>query len=145
MDIYLFISYYFEMTARGRTRQGCGTGAGPGDECPPGIPGEVQDELEAIGGIEGLKSRLPTEAGILEISSTHHALSDPVRVTILHLLAVQPLCVCVIRSCLGIPGPKLSYHLSIMKESGLVDSEYHGNWLVYRLTDKGRGCTGENA
>lgn len=128
------------MPGGGRRRKGCRTGAGPGAGCHPGIPGEIQDELEAIGGIEGLLARLPTKPGIDEISSTHHALSDPVRVTILHLLAVQPLCVCVIRSCLGIPGPKLSYHLSIMKETGLVECEYHGNWLIYRLTDRGRGC-----
>ncbi len=38
MNIYLCISYYFEMTARGSIWQGCGAGTGPGDKYPPGIP-----------------------------------------------------------------------------------------------------------
>jgi ArsR family transcriptional regulator len=35
-------------------------------------------------------------------------------------------------------GSKLSYHLNILKESGLIEGKYHGNWIIYSLTDTGR-------
>ena len=58
--------------------------------------------------------------------------------TILYLLAIQSLCVCVIKDCIGIAGSKLSYHLNIMKENGFIDSEQEGNWIIYRITEKGK-------
>ena len=102
------------------------------------IPEVIRSDLTLIGGIPGLKNRLPSPERIGEISATHHALSDPVRIAILHLLAVQPLCVCVIRECIGISGSKLSYHLNILKENGLIIAEQQGNWNIYRITEKGR-------
>jgi ArsR family transcriptional regulator len=105
--------------------------------CRTGIPAIIQCDLEEVGGLKGLKARLPSKKNIEKISTAHHALSDPVRITILYLLEIQPLCVCVIKECIGIAGSKLSYHLNIMKESGLIDSEQQGNWIIYRLTEKG--------
>ena len=106
--------------------------------CRIEIPGTIQCDLDEVGGVEGLNDRLPSKKSIEKISATHHALSDPVRITILYLLEIQPLCVCVIKECIGIAGSKLSYHLNIMKESGLIDSEQQGNWIIYRLTEKGK-------
>jgi ArsR family transcriptional regulator len=105
--------------------------------CRTEIPAIIQCDLEEVGGLKGLNERLPSKKNIEKISATHHALSDPVRITILYLLEIQPLCVCVIKECIGIAGSKLSYHLNIMKESGLIDSEQQGNWIIYRLTEKG--------
>lgn len=106
--------------------------------CRTDIPGIIQCDLDEVGGVKGLIERLPSKKNIEKISATHHALSDPVRMTILFLLTIQPLCVCVIKECIGIAGSKLSYHLNIMKESGLVDSEQQGNWIIYRITEKGK-------
>ena len=71
-------------------------------------------------------------------SRVYHALSDPLRLTILYLIKDQPLCVCVINRFTRLSGSKLSYHLNILKESGLIEGEYHGNWIIYSLTDTGR-------
>jgi ArsR family transcriptional regulator, arsenate/arsenite/antimonite-responsive transcriptional repressor len=106
--------------------------------CRTEIPDMIKCDLDEVGGVKGLNERLPSKKNIENISATHHALSDPVRITILHLLVIQPLCVCVIKECIGIAGSKLSYHLNIMKESGLIDSEQQGNWIIYRITDKGK-------
>jgi ArsR family transcriptional regulator len=108
------------------------------------IPDAIQCDLDAIGGVKGLCGRLPKPARIAKMSATHHALSDPVRMTILHLLAVQPLCVCIIKACIGIADSKLSYHLTVMKKAGLIDGEQQGNWIIYRLTDKGQAFAEEN-
>ena len=32
---------------------------------------------------------------------------------------------------------KLSYHLTILKEAGLIEGEYHGNWIIYSITGAG--------
>lgn len=106
--------------------------------CRTEIPGIIQCDLNEVGGVKGLIARLPSQKKIEKISAMHHALSDPVRISILYLLTIQPLCVCVIKECIGIAGSKLSYHLNIMKESGLVDSEQQGNWIIYRITDNGK-------
>lgn len=53
------------------------------------------------------------------------------------MLAVQPLCVCVIKAVLGIADSKLSYHLSVLKRAELIAGEAQGNWIIYRLTAEG--------
>ena len=102
------------------------------------IPEQIQRELDAIGGFEALASRIPRQEELEGMSRVHHALSDPIRLTILYLLKEQPLCVCVINRFMRLAGPKLSYHLNILKESGLVEGNYQGNWIIYSLTDSGR-------
>lgn len=112
-------------------------GSGPA-ALPMEIPEQIRRELEAIGGFETLAGRIPDQAELEEHAKAHHALSDPLRLTILYLIRDQPLCVCVINRFMRLAGSKLSYHLNILKESGLVDGEYLGNWVIYSLTDKGR-------
>jgi ArsR family transcriptional regulator len=102
------------------------------------IPEQIQKELDGIGGFEALAGRVPDTAEIQEKSRVYQALSDPLRLTILYLIRDQPLCVCVINRFTRLSGSKLSYHLNILKESGLVEGEYHGNWIIYSLTDTGR-------
>jgi ArsR family transcriptional regulator len=103
------------------------------------IPEQVRKELEELGGFEALAGRIPATRDLEEKSRVYHALADPLRLTILYLLRDQPLCVCVINRFMRLSGSKLSYHLNILKESGLIEGEYHGNWIIYSLTDTGRG------
>jgi ArsR family transcriptional regulator len=102
------------------------------------IPEQIQKELEELGGFEALAERIPSSQNLKEKSRVYHALSDPLRLTILYLLRDQPLCVCVINRFMRLAGSKLSYHLNILKESDLIEGEYHGNWIIYSLTDTGR-------
>jgi ArsR family transcriptional regulator, arsenate/arsenite/antimonite-responsive transcriptional repressor len=102
------------------------------------IPEQIQKELEEIGGFEALAGRIPSITELEEKSRVYQALSDPLRLTILYLIRDQPLCVCVINRFMCLAGSKLSYHLNILKESGLIKGEYHGNWIIYSLTDAGR-------
>ncbi|MBP1929975.1 ArsR family transcriptional regulator [Methanolinea mesophila] len=101
------------------------------------IPEEVRAELDQIGGVEGLCSQVLPEDRLKFLTGMFHALSDPVRLKILLLLRVQPLCVCVIKQCVGIADSKLSYHLNILKETGLIEGRPEKNWIIYRLTDTG--------
>ena len=102
------------------------------------IPDKIREELEQRGGFEVLANSIPPLEDLEMRSRTYHALSDPIRMTILYLLAVQPLCVCVIKACIKIADSKLSYHLTILKKADLIEGEPQGNWIIYRLTKKGR-------
>jgi DNA-binding transcriptional ArsR family regulator len=105
---------------------------------PEVMPEDVQLVLDRDGGVKGLLALLP-RASVLEAeASVHKALSDPLRLRIMHLLARSPLCVCVVRAAMGVPDSKLSYHLGMLRSAGLASSNKRGNWIIYELTDDGR-------
>ncbi len=108
----------------------------------PGIPDSVRTELERLGGFDALAGRIPAMGDLEEKSRVHRALADPIRLTVLYLLKDQPLCVCIINRFLCIGDSKLSYHLTILKDSGLIEGEYCGNWIIYSLTGLGRTFVG---
>ncbi len=120
-----------------RSSSCCGTPSLNGDP-PAEIPKQIQRELNAIGGLEGLARRIPAQKDLETTARVCHALSDPLRLIILYLVSEQPLCVCVINRFVQLSGPKLSYHLNILKGAGLIKGEYHGNWIIYSITGKGR-------
>ena len=65
------------------------------------------------------------------------ALSDPMRLRILKALRIEDLCVCVFVELMNCEYTKLSYHLKLLKEAGLVDCKKEGNFLIYHLTEFG--------
>jgi ArsR family transcriptional regulator, arsenate/arsenite/antimonite-responsive transcriptional repressor len=102
------------------------------------IPVPIQNELIRKGGFKGLLSQIPESAELLRNSRLHQALADPIRLTVMYALLSQPLCVCVIKEVIKIADSKLSYHLNILKEQELISGEQQGNWIIYRITDRGR-------
>ncbi|MBW4500368.1 MAG: metalloregulator ArsR/SmtB family transcription factor [Scytonema hyalinum WJT4-NPBG1] len=62
-----------------------------------------------------------------------HALSDPLRISVIELLRNQELCVCDLCSSLGVSQSKLSFHLKTLREAGLVRSRQEGRWIYYSL------------
>jgi ArsR family transcriptional regulator len=112
----------------------------PGTYCDfsKDLPEAIQKELEKRGGMEGLLARIPDPSVLQAGSRLHQALADPIRLTILSALLVQPLCVCVIKEVVKIADSKLSYHLSILKEQDLITGAQQGNWIIYSLTNRGR-------
>lgn len=67
------------------------------------------------------------------IISSFHALSDPLRVQVIELLRERELCVCELCEDLGVAQSKLSFHLKILKEAGLIRSRQQGRWIYYSL------------
>ncbi|MDD1720192.1 MAG: metalloregulator ArsR/SmtB family transcription factor [Methanoregulaceae archaeon] len=104
---------------------------------PGSIPDAIQEDLEKSGGIHGLVSRIPGDEERKSESRIHQALSDPIRLKIIQLLGVQPLCVCIIKEVIGIADSKLSYHLNVLKENGLIEGAQQKNWIIYSLTEQG--------
>lgn len=63
------------------------------------------------------------------------ALSDETRLRILKLLEDGEMCVCDIVAALNMIQPKVSFHLGVLKEAGLIKDRKHGRWIHYRLDD----------
>lgn len=132
--IYLAISDYFEM--KRKTSSCCGTPQQKGDPATE-LPEQIQKDLDAMGGLEALAGRIPPQPELEEMSRIHHALADPLRLTILYIIRDQPLCVCVINRFMQLSGSKLSYHLNILKEQDFITGEPQGNWIIYTITGRG--------
>ncbi len=75
----------------------------------------------------------PTAAIPHLIAAGFHALSEPLRISVLELLRQQELCVCDLCEALGVSQSKLSFHLKTLKEAGLVHSRQEGRWIYYSL------------
>ena len=74
-----------------------GDANGRSDEGNGSLPREVADGLREAGGREGLLSRIPDKGALKELADLHQALSDPVRLQIVHLLGASELCPCVLK------------------------------------------------
>ena len=61
------------------------------------------------------------------------AFADPTRLRILNLLSVGEVCVCDLTRVLGMSQPKVSRHLAVLREAGLVNDRKDGRWVHYSL------------
>lgn len=62
------------------------------------------------------------------------ALSDDTRRRLLALLSSEgELCVCELFYALKLPQPKVSRHLAMMRESGLLALRRDATWIYYRI------------
>src|ERR687898_742657 len=62
-----------------------------------------------------------------------HALSDETRLSILERLRRSERCVCELTDALEAAQSRLSFHLRVLKEAGLVTDRREGRWMYYTL------------
>jgi ArsR family transcriptional regulator len=68
------------------------------------------------------------------LASVFKALSDPVRLRLLSLIASfegGQACVCDLTGPFDVSQPTISHHLRVLREAGLIDSERRGTWVYY--------------
>lgn len=70
-----------------------------------------------------------------ELLTIYKALSDERRLKILKLLENGELCVCDLVYAFDTVQPKISFHLSILKEAGLIKDRRQGKWSYYSIKD----------
>jgi len=63
------------------------------------------------------------------------ALSDETRLRILSLMKEGEICVCDIAETLKMTQPNISFHLSLLKEAGLIKDRKNGRWIHYSLNE----------
>lgn len=88
-----------------------------------------EDVLEAV--------HTALKEDVEEVVSLFKVLADPTRLRILKALEVQNLCVCVLVEAADQKHSALSYHLKLLKEAGLVDSQRERSFQIYNLTEFG--------
>lgn len=62
-----------------------------------------------------------------------HALSDETRLAILEMLRGGERCVCDLQGDLGAAQSRLSFHLRVLKDAGLVTDRKEGRWSYYAV------------
>jgi ArsR family transcriptional regulator len=102
-------------------------------------------------------SRDGTEDGVERLVALGRALSDPLRVRMLGMMADgrsccdfsdtgvpadegdQGICVCEFEEVFGMAQSKVSYHMKKLKDAGLVSEERRGKWSFYSLDREAAG------
>lgn len=71
----------------------------------------------------------------VEPTSYFQALSDPIRVRIVRLLADSgaEACLCDLSDSLEEPDYKLSRHVKVLRQSGILSAEKEGRWVYHRV------------
>ncbi len=97
--------------------------------------------------VAGAKSALPaapccapiaaaqlSEADAGELAVLFAALSDPVRLRLLSIVASEDeVCSCHLEGPLGKSQPTISHHTRVLADAGLVEGEKRGRWTWWRV------------
>ena len=71
------------------------------------------------------------------------ALSDRTRLSILQRLRFGERCVCELTDALDAAQSRLSFHLKVLKDAGLVTDRREGRWMYYTLKPDALALVGE--
>jgi ArsR family transcriptional regulator, arsenate/arsenite/antimonite-responsive transcriptional repressor len=115
------------------------------------VRGVSRREIE---GLQGRTSRVAEER-VERVVALGRALSDPIRVRMLGMLAAEAaggccglphvgapvsgeedspgICVCELEECFEMGQSRVSYHMRKLKDAGLVREERRGRWSFYSL------------
>ncbi len=69
------------------------------------------------------------------------ALADGNRVRILMFLRHGELCLCQVIEILGLAPSTVSKHMTVLYQSGLIETRKEGRWIYYRLSKEDCPCT----
>jgi ArsR family transcriptional regulator len=88
---------------------------------------------------------MATRTGLDTDRAVHlfHALSDGTRLSILQRLRFGERCVCEMTDALDAAQSRLSFHLKVLKEAGLVTDRREGRWMYYTLNPETLGEVAE--
>ena len=74
-----------------------------------------------------------TAVDVTRAAELFHALSDETRLGILEKLRNGEQCVCDLQDDLSAAQSRLSFHLRVLKEAGLVTDRKEGRWSYYSI------------
>lgn len=74
------------------------------------------------------------EEDAVEMAGVFAALSDPVRLRLLSMVAAEgEVCSCNLEAPLGKSQPTISHHTRVLAEAGLIEGEKRGRWMWWHL------------
>ena len=71
--------------------------------------------------------------GFAEHAARLQAVAEPTRLRIIDLLRGGERCVCELTEALDAGQSRLSFHLRVLKDAGLVEDRREGRWVYYTL------------
>ncbi len=75
-----------------------------------------------------------SESEAQQAATIFGALSDPVRLRMLSLIATETeVCSCALEEPLGKSQPTVSHHTRILAEAGLIEGEKRGRWMWWHV------------
>lgn len=80
-----------------------------------------------------------TTADLARAAQLFHALSDETRLNILHMLTDGERCVCDLQDALDAAQSRLSFHLRVLRDAGLVMDRKEGRWSYYQIVPEALG------
>jgi len=79
------------------------------------------------------RARSRAKPDLARAETLFHALSDATRLAILEMLRGGERCVCDLQADLDAAQSKLSFHLKVLKDAGLVSDRREGRWSYYTI------------
>ncbi|GAC1409210.1 MAG: metalloregulator ArsR/SmtB family transcription factor [Gemmatimonadaceae bacterium] len=76
---------------------------------------------------------IPTYSRTERAVELFHALSDETRLEVIELLRRGERCVCELTDTLDAAQSRLSFHLRVLKDAGIVHDRKDGRWVYYEL------------
>ncbi len=76
---------------------------------------------------------MTTTIDLSRAAQLFHALSDETRLGILDMLRDGEQCVCDLQTTFDAAQSRLSYHLRVLRDAGLVTDRKEGRWSFYTL------------
>src|SRR5215203_4114439 len=70
------------------------------------------------------------------VADAFQALSDETRLAVLEMLRDGERCVCDLQAALDAAQSRLSFHLKVLKDAGLVTDRKEGRWVHYSLNSE---------
>lgn len=72
----------------------------------------------------------------MDYETVFKALGESTRIKIVKLLSIKPMYVCELESVLVMSQPRISQHLRILKQAGLVTMQKEGQRAVYAISEE---------
>ena len=70
-----------------------------------------------------------------DCAQTMRILADSTRIGIIRILLSGPECVSNIAETLGLPNTRISHHVAILRNFGIVEAHREGRFIRYRIAD----------
>jgi len=75
---------------------------------------------------------------IKDIVKIFKALADPTRLRIVLLLRQRELCVCELMFVLEMEQSRVSHHMRVLRDAGIVEDVRDGRWIIYRVPEEAK-------
>lgn len=73
------------------------------------------------------------DTDLARLARIFHALSDETRLALVAMLQKGERCVCDLTEAFGTGQSRLSFHLKVLREAGLVRDRRDGRWVYYSM------------